>query len=174
MPYKVECGSGYHPDLSFDVHIDLNPNCPHLEYVHSVDKLEMFENNSVDEIRACDVLEHFSYRDTIRVLKEWLRVLVPGGKVYIQTPNAKLLAERWLKNDLPLMDGMPIDFSASYWIMGGQNDHNFATDGDDWRLNAHYTMFSPESVAFYLRCAGFSRWDIQSDGGSNMMIWAYK
>jgi predicted SAM-dependent methyltransferase len=174
MQYKVELGSGYHPDMSFNVHIDLNPNCPHLEYVSTVGWLPMFIDGIVDEIRACDVLEHFSYRDTITVLKEWYRILAPGGKIYIQTPNAKLLAERWLKNDLPIMNGMPIDYSASYWIMGGHNDNNFANDADDWRWNAHYTLFSPESIAYYLQSAGFSSWDIQSDGGSNMMIWAYK
>ena len=171
---KVELGSGYHPNMDFNLHIDINPNCPHLEYVRSVDDLKMFTDNTIDEIRACDVLEHFSFRHTVDILKEWYRVLKPNGKIFIQTPNAKLLAERWLKNDLPIMEDMPIDYSASYWIMGGQDDGNFARSGDDFRWNAHYVMFSPESIKFYLEHAGFKSSDIKSDGGSNMLIWAVK
>ncbi len=170
---KIELASGYHPDMSFDIHSDINPNCPHLEHVGSLDKLP-WEDNFADEMRACDIIEHFSYRDTLRVLAEWYRVLKPGGKIYIQCPNAKLLAQRWLNNDLPLMNGMPIDFSASYWIMGGQEDNTFAKSGDDWRWNAHYTLFSPESMKFYLEKVGFKDIDIQGDGGSNLVCWAWK
>jgi len=170
---KIECGSGFHPQPGF-IHVDINSNCPNLDYVSSVDSLPMFEDNSADEMRACDVLEHFSYRDTIRVLTEWFRILKPGGKIYIQVPNAKLLAERWINNDLPLMNGMPIDFSASYWIMGGHNDGVFAKDDETWRFNAHYTLFSPESLRFYLEKVGFKNIDIQSDGGSNLICWAWK
>lgn len=174
---KLEIGSGYHPNMEYDVHMDINPNCPHLEHVGNADDLP-FQDGSFEEMRACDVLEHFSYRDTVRVLKEWHRVLAPGGKIYIQCPNAKLLAERWIKGDLPIMHigatTMPIDFSASYWICGGQEDNTFAHKGDDWRWNAHYTLMSPESLEFYLKEAGFSRCTIDSDGGSNMVCWAYK
>ena len=171
---KAELGSGFHPDPNYNIHIDINPKCPQLDYIHSVDNLPMFEDNSVDEARACDVLEHFSYRDTIRVLTEWHRILKPGGKIYIQCPNAKLLAQRWLNNDLPTMNGMPIDYSASYWIMGGHNDGVFAKDDESWRFNAHYTLFSEDSLRFYLEKVGFKNIDIGGDGGSNLVCWAYK
>jgi ubiquinone/menaquinone biosynthesis C-methylase UbiE len=174
---RLELGSGYHPNMDFDIHLDINPNCPHLEHVGSADNLP-WADQSFSEARASDVLEHFSYRDTVRVLKEWLRVLEPGGRIYIQCPNAKLLAERWLKNDLPIMhisgNEMPIDFSASYWICGGQEDETFAKEGDDWRFNAHYTLLSPESLRYYLKLAGFNKVNIESDGGSNMCAWAYR
>jgi ubiquinone/menaquinone biosynthesis C-methylase UbiE len=170
---KIECGSGFHPAPGY-IHVDINPSCPGLDYVSSVDNLPMFENNSADEIRSIDVLEHFSYRKTLDVLKEWYRILKSGGKLHVQCPNAKLLAQRWLNNDLPLMNGMPIDYSASYWIMGGHNDGVFAKDDDTWRYNAHYTLFSPESLKFYLEKVGFKNIDIQSDGGSNLICWCEK
>lgn len=170
---KIELGSGFHPVEGFDIHMDINPECPHLEKIGSVDSVP-FPDNTFEEARASDVLEHFSYRDTLRVLKEWFRILQPGGKIYIQCPNAKLLAQRWINNDLPLMDGMPIDFSASYWILGGHNDGCFAKNDDTWRFNAHYTLFSSESLEFYLRKVGFRDIDIQSDGGSNLICWARK
>lgn len=174
---KIELGSGYHPDMSFDIHIDINPKCPHLEHVCSVDKIP-YPNDFFDEARSSDVLEHFSFRDTLKVLREWYRILKPNGKIYIQCPNAKLLAKSWLEGTLPIFTEngtkMPIEYSASYWIMGGQEDNNFARSGDDWRWNAHYTLFSPESLKFYLELVGFRNIDIQSDGGSNLLCWAYK
>lgn len=174
---KLEIGSGYHPNMEYDIHLDINPACPHVEIVSSADKIS-YPDNSFDAIRASDVLEHFSYRDTIRVLKEWCRVLKPGGSIYIQCPNAKALAKRWIEDDLPILSWegkeMPIDFSASYWICGGQEDGNFAKKNDDWRWNSHYALFSPESLTYYLQLAGLTVWSIGSDGGSNIICTAVK
>jgi predicted SAM-dependent methyltransferase len=174
---KLELGSGYNPNMRFDIHMDINPNCPHLEEVGSSDVLP-WDDNKFEELRACDILEHFSYRDTLRVLREWYRVLAPGGKIYIQCPDAKGLAIRWINNDLPILTEhgveMPIDFSASYWICGGQEDNTFAKKNDDWRWNAHYVLFSKDSLYFYLTKVGFKNIDIKSDGGSNLVCWAEK
>ena len=176
MP-SLELASGYHPDMSYDIHMDINPHCPHLEYVGNANDLP-WPNDYFDEIRAADIIEHFSYRHTIPVLKEWYRVLKPEGKIYIQCPNSKLIVEHWLAGDLSIVDKeywkMPIDYSASYWICGGQEDNVFAKKGDDFRYNAHYTLLSPESLKFYLEKVKFINIDIQSDGGSNLVCWAYK
>lgn len=51
-----------------------------------VSKLPM-DDNSVEEIYASHVLEHFSHRKTVDVLKEWHRVLVPGKRLYISVPD---------------------------------------------------------------------------------------
>lgn len=162
----IELGSGFHPDMTYDIHMDINPACPHLEHVGNVDKVP-YPDNYFDKARAADVLEHFSYRDTVRVLKEWYRILKPGGVIYIQCPDAKLLATRWLAGEFSDMD-------ASYWICGGHNDGVFAKNDETWRYNAHYTLLSPQSLEKYIKEAGFSSCTIQSDGGSNMMCWATK
>jgi predicted SAM-dependent methyltransferase len=44
-----------------------------------------YENNYADEICARDVLEHVTHRKTMDVLREWYRVLKPGGKIYSST-----------------------------------------------------------------------------------------
>lgn len=45
------------------------------------------EENSIDEIVMVEVLEHISFHDTLKVLKEIHRVLKPGGKIHIQVPD---------------------------------------------------------------------------------------
>jgi len=46
-----------------------------------------YPDNSIDEIRAYHVIEHFDYLAAHDVLKEWHRVLTPTGKIRIETPD---------------------------------------------------------------------------------------
>lgn len=69
-----------------------------------------------DEIRASHVLEHFSHRVTMDVLKEWVRVLKPGGILKIAVPDMEVIAHT-------VAQGIPIN--AEGYLMGGH------IDGDD-------------------------------------------
>lgn len=51
-----------------------------------------------DELRCSHILEHFPFRDTPRVLKEWVRALKPGGLLHIEVPDAEWGCENLLKN----------------------------------------------------------------------------
>lgn len=57
-----------------------------VDIVSDVSKLEV-DDNSVSEIYASHILEHFSHKKTVDVLKEWLRVLEPGGELKIAVPD---------------------------------------------------------------------------------------
>ena len=46
-----------------------------------------YENESVDEIEASHIIEHFDIIKLPYLLAEWLRVLKPGGVIYIETPD---------------------------------------------------------------------------------------
>jgi predicted SAM-dependent methyltransferase len=45
-----------------------------------------FDDNSVDEIMAIHVVEHFYLHDIFSVLAEWRRVLKPQGKMALELP----------------------------------------------------------------------------------------
>lgn len=45
-----------------------------------------FEDGSVDEVLAVHVIEHFYLWEVEDVLKEWKRVLKPGGKIVLELP----------------------------------------------------------------------------------------
>ena len=58
---------------------------PGVDVVHDLDKLPLpFENETVDEILCEDVLEHIEYAP---MLKDCMRILVPGGRVRIEVPH---------------------------------------------------------------------------------------
>jgi SAM-dependent methyltransferase len=85
-PLRVEIGSGAFPASGY-VHVDADRRAKHLEYVAPAWKLP-FASGSVEEILAVHVLEHVHPGRLLDTLREWRRVLRPGGAVEIHVPNA--------------------------------------------------------------------------------------
>ncbi len=94
-----------------------------------------YADASVDEVRASHVLEHFPHRQIADVLKEWTRVLKPGGVLKIAVPNLGWIAENYIA-------GQPINTQG--YLMGGQTD-----DAD-----FHKALFDEESLKRQLAGAG--------------------
>ncbi len=82
---------------------------------HDIRKLK-YQSNSVEEVRASHVLEHFGSAEIGPVLHEWVRVLRPGGVLKLAVPDFRYIVERYQAKatDEPLMS----------YLMGGQTDEN--------------------------------------------------
>ena len=52
-----------------------------------------YEDNSVEEIRALDLLEHFSWQHTEKTLIDWIRVLKPKGLITLKVPDLYKIIE---------------------------------------------------------------------------------
>lgn len=59
-----------------------------------------FSDQSADEIIAIDVLEHLPRHDLLPTLKEWHRVLKPGGNITIRVPHLLKIARKMLCGSL--------------------------------------------------------------------------
>jgi predicted SAM-dependent methyltransferase len=55
-----------------------------------------FHDNTVDAIWASHVLEHCDMGKVPDVLREWLRVMRPGGRAIIRVPDFNYVARYWL------------------------------------------------------------------------------
>jgi len=129
------CGEKFIPGF---VHIDIR-KFPHIDYVSSVDKLDMFKNNSVDLIYACHLLEHFRRNQIEGVLKEWYRVLKPNGILRLAVPDFEKIVEVYLKyKDLKLILGP---------LFGRQ----------DYPENTHYVTFDFLTLSKILKKIGFKK-----------------
>lgn len=155
---RIEIGAGERPAAGF-LAVDLNPRTA--DVVASALALP-FADQSIIAMRAVDVLEHISYRHTHDALLEWARVCIPGAVLFVQVPDAGTIME-WYANLNPKLRRVEhgretTAIKGAEWrLLGGHDDGRYAdaSAGDDWRWNAHYSMWEENSLKAALICAGF-------------------
>ena len=77
-----------------------------------------YEDNSVDEIFSSHVIEHFDFWEAIKVLKEWHRVLKPGGILDIETPDMLGSCKRFINSDEVGRLNLYGHFFSTPWLPG--------------------------------------------------------
>jgi len=96
-----------------------------------------YADGTVDEIRASHILEHFSGRETYKVLKHWADKLKVGGVIKVAVPDFRKIAQDYLSGKA--------EKTASF-VMGGQEDDN----------DYHKAVFDEESVTKLLEACGLT------------------
>jgi SAM-dependent methyltransferase len=102
-----------------------------------------YGDGTVQCVRASHVLEHFPHGEVDKVLKEWARVLAPGGELKIAVPDFAVIAKSYLSG---------ADEPHEGFLMGGQ------VDGADF----HRAMFDENKLKLSLARAGLmliKRWE---------------
>lgn len=124
-----------------------------VDHVGDAKDLSRFGDETFSEIYASHVLEHFDYVSELdAVLKEWARVLQPGGKLYISVPDMDKLANLFLMKDkLNLQER----FHVMRMMFGGQ------TSAYDY----HKVGFNREILETFLIKAGFINLRVVDDFG---------
>jgi predicted SAM-dependent methyltransferase len=142
MKLHLGCGERY---LEGFTHVDL-AKYDHIDYEIPVDNLEIFSDNSVEEIYASHVIEYFDREEIKTVLKEWNRVLKENGVLRLAVPNFPELIKVYKTSD---------DLSKILGPLYGK-----------WKINTksiyHKTVYDEKSLAVILEQAGFRnirKWD---------------
>lgn len=125
-PVRLNLGAGDVPLEGYD-----NWDIKQGRAVYPLDLLD----NSVDEIRASHVLEHFARAEAGLVLREWVRVLKPGGLLKIAVPDFATIAQAYVA-------GHQLDTEG--YVMGGQTDAN----------DFHRCLFDRDELERMLRACG--------------------
>jgi predicted SAM-dependent methyltransferase len=113
-----------------------------------------YPDNSVEEIYASHILEHFSFMETHKVLAHWLDKLKPGGLLRLAVPNFAWIAQHYL-------DGEAINTMG--YVMGGHTD-----DSDH-----HGAIFDSEMLVDMMLRTGFERighWESAYDDCSALPV----
>jgi ubiquinone/menaquinone biosynthesis C-methylase UbiE len=112
-----------------------------------VKNLTVFPNDYADEILAVHVVEHFWRWEVLDVLKEWCRVLKPGGKIILECPNLISACQEFLKNP-DFYSGPGKEGQRSMWVFYGD---------PQWQdpLMVHRWGYTPYSLAKLLHETGF-------------------
>jgi predicted SAM-dependent methyltransferase len=134
MKLHIGCGEKYLPGYK---HMDIIER-PHIDFVGTANDLSFLENDSVDEIYACHILEHFKRFEIENVLSEWNRVLCKSGVLRLSVPDFAAIAAEYAEHkNLNSVLGL---------LYGGQN----------YEYNFHYQVYDFGRLKTLLENAGFS------------------
>lgn len=147
---NIGCGDKILPNY---INVDVRPMTG-VDVVHDLNQPLPFADNYADFILASDVLEHFPMAQTDSLLKDWARVLKPGGSIHVRVPNMELICERLYKSVIDPKELIIL-------IYGGQ----------EYEFNFHKAGFTKPMLGLALARAGCSMitkiWD--SDHNTNMI-----
>ena len=130
---KLNLGCGWRNFGEDWIHID-GGNYSHVSS-HDITKLP-YNDNSVDLIYASHVFEYFDREDGLGVLKEWHRVLKPGGVLRIAVPDFEAIAKLYSVGKFPLKNFLgPLYGKMEMGMKGGETGktiyHKTAYDFND-------------------------------------------
>ncbi|MEQ8432521.1 MAG: methyltransferase domain-containing protein, partial [Roseovarius sp.] len=128
----------------------------HVDHVGRVEDLSFIPDGSVKLIYACHVLEHFGRRTYKDALKEWYRVLEPGGVLRLAVPDFGAAARLYMSGILP---------------RGIEDVRGLVTGGQRDEYDFHGMIFDEASLSEALKEVGFSEtrlWDWRETEHSHM------
>tara|TARA_B110000879_G_scaffold173082_1_gene224988 strand:+ start:464 stop:1009 length:546 start_codon:yes stop_codon:yes gene_type:complete len=134
MKLHLGCGKRY---IEGWVHVDAVQH-PHVDYIAMLDNLSFLDDESVQEIYACHVLEHFKRNEVKKFLSEWFRVMKKDSILRLAVPDFEKACQLYHQTkDIMLVKGL---------ICGRQ----------DYEFNFHYNVFDMKSISELLKEIGFS------------------
>lgn len=140
----LHLGAGDFPIPEF-LNIDANPMAL-CDLTAGVERLKL-RRESVAVIYNSHVFEHVPRASADKVLREWYRVLVPGGKLILCVPDMEILTKIYLTGiqNYKLSEAKRNVEMACGIIFGGQRD----------RYDFHFFGYSFETICSMLELAGF-------------------
>jgi len=132
MKLNIGCGNwrpeGYTTYDMYDPTADVQGDARKLPYA----------DNSIEEILASHLLEHFDFKEAFAVLTEWKRVLIPNGKLILELPNLEGICKKF--TDSPA-ERLPLytQIFGNPWLPG----------------HAHLFGYTPEQLLWTLQTVGF-------------------
>jgi hypothetical protein len=144
LPNWINVDAGYGDDCAIPLNSEALDVCTGrgtTRIAAQVYPLHGLPDESVDLIRASHVLEHFPHAQTIDVLREWVRVLKPGGVLKVAVPNFEWIARTYIAglegDDQP-------DYPLAGYVMGGETDER----------DFHHAIFDEEGLREALESLG--------------------
>ena len=144
MKLHLGCGKKY---LNGYQHIDYS-NYEHIDRISPIYPLPFIKDNSIEEIYSSHALEYFDFLEVKKVLKEWKRCLLIGGKLRISVPDFDKLIQVYRLN------------ASNIDKIIGPLFGKWEVDKDNFIF--HRTVFTKTKLEDILRSCGYTKieyWD---------------
>lgn len=116
----------------------------HVDHVGRADELARFADDTFEVIYASHVLEHLAPGGELQAgLREWQRVLRPGGILLVSVPDLDVLASLFVDRERLNRDER---FRVMLMMFGGHLDQH----------DQHQIGLNEEFLTYYLQQAGFA------------------
>ena len=152
---KIHLGAG-----NINIQGWINIDARNFKHTHIIDQdfeLKEFTDESISEIYLCHVLEHFSFKDSLRLLEKLNKKLSKGSVIRISVPDFSKL--KMIYDETANLD------QIKFAIMGGQNYEN----------DFHKSIYDFKNLSELLNQANFKNsttWNCMEDFGVELNDWS--
>ena len=153
---KLHIGSG-EINIQGWINIDARKS-DHVHIVTNEIKLTEFNNNSIQEIYLCHVLEHFSFVEVNELISLFYKKLKQGGVLRLSVPSLDSIIKIYKQN----LDDIE---AIKYALMGGQ----------DYEYNFHKSVYNLNHLKKILEKQKFIEvveWTTKADFGKEIGDWS--
>ena len=105
IPVRLNIGCGGRINIDMDTLEQIRTRYPNQTFSDDLIVVQYdifnlpYEDGSIDEVRSEGLIEHLSFKDEPRFFYEVVRVLKPGGILYLSTVDFEMAAKQWLEAD---------------------------------------------------------------------------
>jgi predicted SAM-dependent methyltransferase len=158
-PLKVEVGSGMYPQPGY-FHVDVTEGMPDLGAVCKMgDEPIPLKDNSVEEILSNHSIEHVSWLKVDAVVRDWHRILKPGGRIFLRTPDLEFICKTYVEKkttrESVLDEQAMVERFGTVGPAEWANIKLFA--GQNYVGNFHYLAFDMDMLTRFLQRNGFEK-----------------
>lgn len=151
---NVGCGDRcykYYPTDEYKcINVDIRGDLPGVDIVCDVTKLP-YTDNYFDYMLASDILEHFPLSKTLDVLREWRRVIKPGGNIEFRVPNLAVICAQYNGSNAQHIS----------WLLYGAQDYEY---------NFHYIGFDRKWLTDLCYSANLSAVEYREEGNNFILL----
>jgi len=160
---QIGCGKNLIPGW---LNADYSPRFEEVIYLDAT-KPFPFPDNSVDYIFTEHMIEHVTYTDGQKMLKECHRVLKPGGRIRVSTPNLRNIASLMSQPATEEARNYIRKVSAKYIPLNTQHLPGFVVNNFFWDF-WHLFVYDPDTLRQTLEEAGFAPSSSMTSGKSTV------